>query len=45
MEQRYLFCARIGVSNSQIQIGTFDTAEEAAEAYRQAREKYFGQFA
>jgi len=39
------FCARIGVSNSQIQIGTFDTAEEAAEAYRQARGKYFGHFA
>ena len=39
------FAARIGVNGAHIQIGTFDTAVEAAAAYRNAREKYYGEFA
>lgn len=39
------FSARIGVNGTQIQIGTYDTLEAAEEAYKNARRKYFGQFA
>ena len=39
------FAARIGVNGTQVQIGTFDTEEQAAEAYKIARRKYFGQYA
>lgn len=39
------FSARIGHHGSQIQIGTFDTEEEAKQAYSNARVKYYGEFA
>lgn len=39
------FAARIGVNGKQIQIGTFDTIEEAASAYQLGRKKYYGEFA
>lgn len=39
------FSARIGVMGQQVQIGTFDTADEARAAYMDARLKYFGEFA
>lgn len=39
------FAARIGVNGKQIQIGSFDTPDAAAESYAAARAKYFGEFA
>ena len=39
------FSARIAVNKRMVQIGTFDTAAEASEAYAAARRQYYGQFA
>lgn len=44
-EQRGKYAARIAVNKRQITIGTFLTQEEASAAYRNAREKYYGEFA
>lgn len=42
---RWGFQARIKVNLKSIHLGTFQSAEEAHEAYAQAAEKYFGEFA
>lgn len=39
------FRARIWVNQKRIELGSFDTREEAQEAYKVAAEKYFGEFA
>lgn len=39
------FSARIGVNGKQISLGAFESPKAAATAYRQAREKYYGNFA
>lgn len=39
------FAARIGVDGKQISLGTFGCAQDAARAYQQAKEKYYGEFA
>jgi len=39
------FAARIGLNGKQIQIGTFDTKQQAVQAYSNARRKYYGQYA
>jgi hypothetical protein len=39
------YSARIAVNKRMIQIGTFDTPEQAAAAYSEARRQYYGQFA
>lgn len=39
------YSARICVRGEQIQIGTFNTIAEAETAYRQARRKYYGEYA
>jgi len=39
------YIARIGVGYKRIQIGSYDTAEEAYQAYCKAAEKFFGEFA
>lgn len=45
LNQSGTFAARIGVNGKQVQIGTFETVKAAADAYANARGKYFGQFA
>lgn len=42
---REMFRANIMVNNRTIYLGSFPTIEEAAQAYRNAAEKYFGEFA
>ena len=39
------FVSRIGHMKKQITIGTFDTPDAAANAYREARNRLFGEFA
>lgn len=39
------FRSRIGISGKRINLGSFETAEEAHAAYREAAKKYFGEFA
>lgn len=39
------FYAHIGFMGKQIHLGSFDTAEEAHEVYKEAAIKYFGEFA
>lgn len=39
------YSARLAVDKRMIQIGTFDTIEDAERAYAEARERYYGQFA
>ena len=39
------FSARLAVNKRMIQIGTYDTSEQACAAYQQAREVYYGEFA
>lgn len=40
-----LFRARIYVNKERINLGNFRTKEEAAEAYRKAADKHFGEYA
>lgn len=40
-----LYCARITVNKKTIALGTFDTPEEAGDAYARAARLYFGKFA
>lgn len=42
---RHQWFAKIQVNGKAIYLGAFDSAEEAAEAYRCAAERYFGEFA
>jgi HNH endonuclease len=39
------FRARITVKGNRIELGSFDTREEATKAYCEGAEKYFGEFA
>lgn len=39
------FSARITVNGKQISLGSFDSVEAAGDAYKIARQKYFGEFA
>jgi hypothetical protein len=39
------FAARLAVNKKMIHLGSFATPEEAASAYRNAREKHYGEFA
>ena len=39
------FSARIAVNKRMVQVGTFDTPEQAGAAYLEARRQYYGQFA
>lgn len=39
------FQARLAVNHKMIHLGCFATPEEASDAYRQAREKHYGEFA
>lgn len=39
------FSARIVVNRRHVQLGTFDTAQEAETTYQTARIKYYGEFA
>ena len=43
--RRKPWIARIMVNSKSIFLGSFETSEEAAEAYRQAALKYHGEFA
>ena len=38
------YCASIKVDNKNINLGSFDTIEEAAEVRTEAEVKYFGEF-
>jgi hypothetical protein len=40
--QRGRFKARISVAGTEVYLGRFDTAEQAAEAYRRAESQYLG---
>lgn len=39
------WCASIRVNGKSTHLGTFDQVEDAAQAYRNAAEKYYGEFA
>lgn len=39
------FGARIGLNGTSVFLGAFDTVGDAASAYRNARRKYYGEFA
>ncbi len=43
--QHKKYCARIGVSGKRINLGWFDNAADAHQAYRIAASLYFGEFA
>lgn len=45
VNQRGRYAARITIQGKEIRLGSFDTAEQAGEAYKQAAERLFGEFA